>query len=233
MPHTNLKAKQHSSKEEGKIFVFIFFTKYLLILCLSLRSFFFTKYLLILCLSKPLLITHFPSYRCWVFNGTQLIRGPVSIFDHFKDLDRSLAKIDAAFVWGANGRTYLFSGQHYWKYNEAWGRVDLGYPAKITGSWGGVPEHLDSAMTWINGRTYFFKDNGFWLFDNLDIQTAHTEPMMISSHWMKCRAGYDTTSTSSSASTSTEGGDSSASLTTKNISILFISIIFSILNYVV
>lgn len=98
-----------------------------------------------------------------------------------------MERIDAAFVWGANGKTYLFSGNHYWRYNEAVGKMDMGYPAKLNESWIGVPNNLDSAMTWINGRTYFFKGNGFWIFDNLNIRTTRTEPMMTNAYWMKCR----------------------------------------------
>ena len=96
----------------------------------------------------------------------------------------------------------------------------MGFPAKINGSWVGVPNDLDSAMTWINGRTYFFKGNGFWKFDNLDIQTMHRDPMMINAYWMKCRETQATHT-------------SNACFISKNILILFISIFLSILSYVV
>ena len=126
-------------------------------------------------------------YSCWIYNGTQHIEGPVLISEKFKDFDSSVERIDAAFVWGANGKTYLFSGDNYWRYNEALGKVDMGYPTKINDHWNGVPTHLNSAMTWINGRTYFFKGNGFWIFNNLDIKTTQVEPMMTNAYWMKCR----------------------------------------------
>jgi YHS domain-containing protein len=152
-----------------------------------------------------------------VYNGTQYLSGPVAISKQFKNLGSSVARIDAAFVWGANGKTYLFSGDHYWRYNEAFDMIDMGYPAKINDSWLGVPNNLDSAMTWFNGRTYFFKRNGFWIFDNLDIRTTHTEPMMTNAYWMKCRDELS----------------SSASSLSKNILIVFISILAAILNYAV
>ncbi len=123
-------------------------------------------------------------------------------------------------MWGANGKTYLFSGNYYWRYNEALARIDMGYPAKINDSWVGVPNNMDAAMTWINGKTYFFKGKGFWTFDNLDIQTTHREPMTTNSYWMKCREEE------------LDGRSSSTSLS-KNILILFISIFVSIVNYVV
>ena len=124
-----------------------------------------------------------------MYKGTRYLSGPVAISKQFKNLGSSVARIDAAFVWGANGKTYLFSGDHYWRYNEALDMMDMGYPAKINDSWVGVPNNLDSAMTWINGRTYFFKGNGFWIFDNFDIRTTHTEPMMTNAYWMKCLYG--------------------------------------------
>ena len=151
-----------------------------------------------------------------MYNGTRLLEGPLDITKRFKHLDSSVQKIDAAFVWGANGKTYLFSGNHYWKYNEALGMVEMGYPAKIEDSWKGVPNNLHSAMTWINGRTYFFKGNGFWMFDNLDIQTTNKEPMQTSAYWMKCHIR----------------DKSGSSRLSKNILILFISALVYILNYV-
>ena len=149
-----------------------------------------------------------------MYYGTRYLAGPLDISEHFMGLDRSVSRIDAAFVWGANGKTYLFSGDDYWKYNEALGRVEMGYPAKIANAWLGVPNHLDSAMTWINGKTYFFKRGGFWIFDNLHIRTTENEPMMTSAYWMKCNL-FD---------------NSGSSRSSKSIVLLFISALAFILN---
>ncbi|XP_028398595.1 72 kDa type IV collagenase-like [Dendronephthya gigantea] len=162
--------------------------------------------------------TFFKGESCWIYNGTQLLAGPVPIHDQFKGLDSFVKKIDAAFIWGANGKTYLFSGDSYWKYNQALKVMDMGYPAKINVSWTGVPSNLDSALTWINGRTYFFQGTGFWIFDNVNIQTKHTEPMMTRAYWMKCRNEELDSSGSSSIS--------------KNFTIPIISLLAFILNYV-
>lgn len=130
-------------------------------------------------------ITFFKGTSCWVYNGTEYIEGPTPIFAKFK-LDPFVDRIDAAFVWGANGKTYLFSGDRYWRYNAALESIDMGYPVPINASWVGVPDNIDSAVTWMNGKTYFFKGNGFWIFDNIKIIVTHFEPMKINMYWMKC-----------------------------------------------
>ena len=103
-------------------------------------------------------------------------------------LDPSVDSIDAAFVWGANGKTYLFKDDMYWRYNEALNSLGVGYPVSINESWVGIPNNIDSAMTWINGKTYFFKGRGFRIFDNTKIAAAAAddEPMTSSMYWMKC-----------------------------------------------
>lgn len=133
--------------------------------------------------------TFFKGTNCWFYNGTKLVKGPVSISEAFK-LDSNIDSIDAAFVWGANGKTYLFKNDKYWRYNEALKAIDMGYPVQINTTWKGVPNNLDSAMTWINGKTYFLKGNGFWIFDNVNIRVTDEEPMKINMYWMKCLESY-------------------------------------------
>ena len=81
-------------------------------------------------------------------------------------LPASLPRLDAAFVWGKNGVTYLFSGAQYWRwdsaemgelwteldcrYDEDAGRVKAGYPRHIR-AWRGVPAGLAGAVTWRDG----------------------------------------------------------------------------------
>ena len=84
-------------------------------------------------------------------------------------LPASLPRLDAAFVWGKNGVTYLFSGAQYWRwdraemrelwteldcrYDEDAGRVEAGYPRHIR-AWRGVPAGLAGAVTWRDGIHY-------------------------------------------------------------------------------
>ncbi|XP_057298329.1 matrix metalloproteinase-2-like [Hydractinia symbiolongicarpus] len=84
-----------------------------------------------------------------------------SIYDKFSGLPKTVKRIDAAFIWSGNGRTYFFSGKDYYRFNEKTGRTDLNYPKAITGSWKDVPSHVDSVFEWSNGVTYFFKGKLF------------------------------------------------------------------------
>ncbi|KAK7869885.1 hypothetical protein R5R35_006688 [Gryllus longicercus] len=78
--------------------------------------------------------------------------------------DRALcadARVDAMFN-SAEGVTYAFKGDVYYKLNDA--GVEPGYPKRIADSWVGLPGHIDAAFTYRNGKTYFFKGKQYWRF---------------------------------------------------------------------
>ena len=52
----------------------------------------------------------------------------------------------------------VFSGDKYWRFDDAVGRVELDYPRDIS-MWRGVPSDVDAAFQYIDGKTYFFKVN--------------------------------------------------------------------------
>lgn len=67
-------------------------------------------------------------------------------------LPADLNKLDAAIVWDKNKKTYLFSGDLYWSYDEKKKTVEKGYPQRMM-RWRGVPSHLDAAFTWKDGKS--------------------------------------------------------------------------------
>ncbi|WP_246005438.1 hemopexin repeat-containing protein [[Actinomadura] parvosata] len=70
--------------------------------------------------------------------------------------------VDAALA-GMDGKTYLFSGERYIRYSGAdYAVVDLGYPRRIAGDWGGL-RRVGAAFV-MDGRTYLFGQGGH-LFD--------------------------------------------------------------------
>ncbi|XP_075235425.1 matrix metalloproteinase 1 isoform X2 [Lycorma delicatula] len=71
------------------------------------------------------------------------------------------ATIDAIFN-SAEGVTYAFKGEHYWKLTED--SIAPGYPKLISKSWPGLPGKLDAAFTYKNGKTYFFKGSKYWRY---------------------------------------------------------------------
>jgi matrix metalloproteinase-16 (membrane-inserted) len=66
-------------------------------------------------------------------------------------LPDELKKLDAAFTWGHNGRTYLFSGTSYWRIDLDTGKVELDYPRDMS-MWSGVGYHIDAAFKWTDGK---------------------------------------------------------------------------------
>lgn len=87
--------------------------------------------------------------RYWELSGNTLVTGfplegrPLTALGLPSEVDH----IDAAFVWGYNGRIYLVSGYAYWKM-EFDGRtvVQHDYPRDMS-LWAGVPIPLDDAVT--------------------------------------------------------------------------------------
>ncbi|MGW4963484.1 Tc toxin subunit A-related protein [Nonomuraea sp. NPDC004186] len=70
--------------------------------------------------------------------------------------------VDAGLV-GMDGKTYLFSGERYIRYSGAdYAVVDLGYPRRIAGDWGGLRK-VGAAFV-MDGKTYLFGQGGH-LFD--------------------------------------------------------------------
>lgn len=62
--------------------------------------------------------------------------------------------IDAAFV-GLEGKTYLFSGNQYFRYSgDDYTQVDEGFPRTIEDDWGGLHQ-VDAAFI-VDGKTYLF-----------------------------------------------------------------------------
>ena len=77
------------------------------------------------------------------------------------------------------------SGDKYWRFDDAVGRVELDYPRDIS-MWRGVPSDVDAAFQYIDGKTYFFKGKHFWQFDDNSMMVVNLTPKRIGIHWMQC-----------------------------------------------
>ena len=80
-----------------------------------------------------------------------------SIFRKYGGLRSDVKKIDAVFIWPGNGKTYLFSGTKYYRYDEWRQSIDPNYPRDIKPNWKGIPDNIDAVFVWKNKKTYFFK----------------------------------------------------------------------------
>ncbi len=74
--------------------------------------------------------------------------------------------IDAALDWG-DGKTYLFKGNEYIRFDMSLERADSGYPKLINNNtWPGLSfSNIDAAVNMGIGKVYFFKNQQFIRYD--------------------------------------------------------------------
>lgn len=98
----------------------------------------------------------------WVFRDTQAKDGYPRALSDWGMRTRGGAqveKVDAAFIWAHNGKTYLFSGGDFWRFDESsQSQQDIrhpeaGYPRDTT-LWRGVPANVDDIISWGEGRAW-------------------------------------------------------------------------------
>ncbi|KAI4461525.1 matrix metalloproteinase [Holotrichia oblita] len=82
---------------------------------------------------------------------------PITIKQMFPTLPNYIDRIDAAYerpdgmIILFAGKTYLYKGDYFWRFNETSKTIDPGYPMDMS-RWRGVPSHLDAAITWTDGK---------------------------------------------------------------------------------
>lgn len=130
-------------------------------------------------------IIFFAGDRYWVYNANQLITGfpsegrPITEFG----IPADVKHIDTVFTWGFNKRTYLVSGDMYWKLDENNTYVEYDYPRDMS-IWRGVPVPLNAAFKYWDGKTYFFQGRLFWQFYDLRMRTHEDYPQITANHWL-------------------------------------------------
>ncbi|KAL1140620.1 hypothetical protein AAG570_000550 [Ranatra chinensis] len=124
------------------------------------------------------------SDKFWVFDGFDFIEdSPRPITDY--GLPNYVKSVDAAMVWAKDSKTYIFSGDKYWRYNETSKKMDDGFPMPIS-DFKGIPEDLDTALTWTDGVSYFFKGDNYWALDNAMVSAQDGYPKPASAYWLDC-----------------------------------------------
>ncbi|XP_056309677.1 matrix metalloproteinase-25 [Danio aesculapii] len=134
-------------------------------------------------------IVFFIGNQYWVFRNTMALPGyPRQLSDwglctaagHFAE------SVEAVFVWPHNGKTYVFSGEQYWRFDEAGAerKMEEGYP-KPAAIWG-MPSHPDDIIAFLDGETYFFKDSNYWILQRGGLDYESASPKSIATDWMKC-----------------------------------------------
>ncbi|CAH1802129.1 unnamed protein product [Owenia fusiformis] len=131
-------------------------------------------------------IVFFKGDRYWKFDGNYLKPNfpkqgrPLEDFG----LPSYLTALDAAFVWGNNGKTYFVRGRRFWRYDEYSEKIE--YTKSMSG-WKGVPVPIDAAFQFWDGRTYFFKGRKFYRFDDENMRVEEGYPQPSGPFWMDCR----------------------------------------------
>lgn len=129
-------------------------------------------------------IVFFIDDKYYIVSGSRVERGyPKPLTD--LGLPSTIRKIDGAMVWGHNGKTYFYSGNLYWRFDEEVQKVELDYPRNMA-MWKGVGTDIDAVFQWKDGRTYFFKDKHFWKFNDGHMRIEHGYPKPSAPFWMGC-----------------------------------------------
>ncbi|XP_072229712.1 matrix metalloproteinase-17 [Leuresthes tenuis] len=140
-------------------------------------------------------IIFFIGSQYWVFKDTAAMSGyprPLSDWGMKTKSGALVDRVDAAFIWAHNGKTYLFSGGQFWRFDESQksGQVpkqpEPGYP-RDNSLWGGMPTHMDDIISWGEGDAYFFKDSFYWVMTGELTQDIVT-PKSTAVDWLRCPA---------------------------------------------
>lgn len=73
-------------------------------------------------------------------------------------------RVDAAFIWAHNGKTYLFSQGEFWRFDESRKgqrgtlQPEPGYP-RDNSLWTGVPSRMDDIISWGEGTVQMGSSN--------------------------------------------------------------------------
>ncbi|XP_034427203.1 matrix metalloproteinase-17 [Hippoglossus hippoglossus] len=139
-------------------------------------------------------IIFFIGSQYWVFKDTNAMSGyprPLSDWGMKTKSGAMVDRVDAAFIWAHNGKTYLFSRGEFWRFDESRRgeqvNPDPGYP-KETSLWEGVPSDIDDIITWGEGDAYFFKDNLYWVLKNGGLNQDVVSSKSIAVDWLRCPA---------------------------------------------
>lgn len=140
-------------------------------------------------------IIFFTGSQYFVFKDTEAMSGyprPLSDWGLKTKSGAPVDKVEAAFIWAHNGKTYLFSGGQFWRFDEsrmserAIRQPEQGYP-RDNSVWGGMPPHMDDIISWGEGEAYFFKDSFYWITSGGLTQDIVT-PKSTSVDWLECPA---------------------------------------------
>ncbi|XP_062983905.1 stromelysin-1-like [Elgaria multicarinata webbii] len=123
----------------------------------------------------------FKGHKYWATKGNIIQPGfPKNI--HHLGFPRTVKKIDSAAYDKSSKKTYFFSGNKYWRYDEAKNSMEKGYPRKITADFHQIGSNVDAAILH-NGHFSLFSGSNQYEFDS---KTKKFLVMKRSNRWFGC-----------------------------------------------
>uniref|UniRef100_A0AAY4D929 Peptidase metallopeptidase domain-containing protein n=1 Tax=Denticeps clupeoides TaxID=299321 RepID=A0AAY4D929_9TELE len=104
-----------------------------------------------------------------------------SIYDYGFPL--TVKHIDAAVHLSEYGKTFFFTGDEYYRYDEGRKVMDKGFPRKIQPDWPGIGPKIDAALALRAGAIHFFSGPSYSSFDYLLGRVTFT---LSTSSWLGC-----------------------------------------------
>ncbi|XP_077200332.1 stromelysin-1-like [Paroedura picta] len=124
----------------------------------------------------------FKGEKYWASKGNILQPGyPKSI--HALGFPRSVKKIDAAVYDKSTKKTFFFSNDKYWRYDETRNYMERTYPRKIAADFPGIDSTVDAALQH-NGLFYLFSGSKQYEFDS---KRRTVVSIKKSNSWLGCQ----------------------------------------------
>lgn len=142
-------------------------------------------------------IIFFIGSQYWVFKDTVALPEyprPLSDWGLISHYGKMVKRVEAAFTWAHNGKTYLFSGGEFWRITESKTetlRPDPDYPRQSS-LWKGAPNNPDDIITWGDGDAYFFKNNSYWVLKSGGLDQDIVSHRSTAVDWMMCQESAPT-----------------------------------------
>ncbi|XP_059061764.1 matrix metalloproteinase-2-like [Achroia grisella] len=129
-------------------------------------------------------ISIFSGRQYWEFDSNFhfLKRGSITEYS----IPRNVPELTTVFISNYNNKTYLIEYERFWRYDEAKGAMDKGYPKDMS-AWRQLPYPVDAAIIW-EEDTFFFRGPRFWRFDNELVQAHEYYPLPTAQIWFPCQS---------------------------------------------
>ncbi|KAM8976232.1 matrix metalloproteinase-18-like [Pelodytes ibericus] len=123
----------------------------------------------------------FKGTKYWTLNGYEVSKdSPKSIYK--LGFSRTVKRVDAAVYSEQSGKTYFFTNDEYWSYDEEKESMDTGYPKKISEGFPGVSKKVNAAFG-TNGLLYLFNGNRQYEFSTAKMRVTR---LLKYTSWLNC-----------------------------------------------